>query len=240
MNNNQASLLALPQPSRRLFVHGLAAGGVMLRLSPWSRPAHTAGAASTGAAPVLRGTEFNLELAESPVNLTGSPRIATTINGSIPAPTLRWRESDEITIRVTNRLRESTSIHWHGIILPYQMDGVPDISFAGIPAGETFTYRFEVEQSGTYWYHSHSGMQEQTGMYGAIVIDPRDGDAIKADRDHVVLLSDWTDEDPMRVFAKLKVKGDYCNVNQPTMLDFLRDASREGTQAALAKRKMWN
>ena len=240
MNKNQASLLALPQPSRRRFVHGLAAGGVMLGLSPWSRPARAAGATSTGAAPVLRGTEFNLEVAESPVNFTGSPRMATTINGSIPAPTLRWREGDEITIRVTNRLRESTSIHWHGIILPYQMDGVPGISFAGIPAGETFTYRFKVEQSGTYWYHSHSGMQEQTGMYGAIVIDPRDGETIQADRDHVVLLSDWTDEDPMRVFAKLKVQGDYYNVNQPTVLDFFRDASREGTQAALAKRKMWN
>ena len=212
----------------------------MLGLSPWSRPARAAGETSTGAAPVLRGTEFKLEVAESPVNFTGSPRMATTINGSIPAPTLRWREGDEITIRVTNRLRESTSIHWHGIILPYQMDGVPGISFAGIPAGETFTYRFKVEQSGTYWYHSHSGMQEQTGMYGAIVIDPRDGEAIKADREHVVLLSDWTDEDPMRVFSKLKAQGDFYNLNQPTALDFFRDASREGTRAALAKRKMWN
>ena len=240
MIKRQASLLALPQPSRRRFVHGLAAGGVMLGLAHWARPARSATDTSTGAAPVLRGTEFNLEVAESPVNFTGSPRMATTINGSIPAPTLRWREGDEITIRVTNRLRESTSIHWHGIILPYQMDGVPGISFAGIPAGETFTYRFKVEQSGTYWYHSHSGMQEQTGMYGAIVIDPRDGETIKADRDHVVLLSDWTDEDPMRVFSKLKAQGDYYNVNQPTVLDFFRDASREGTQAALAKRKMWN
>ena len=240
MIKRQASLLALPQPSRRRFVHGLAAGGVMLGLAPWARPARAETHASTGAAPVLRGTEFNLEVAESPVNFTGSPRMATTINGSIPAPTLRWREGDEITIRVTNRLRESTSIHWHGIILPFQMDGVPGISFGGIPAGETFTYRFKVEQSGTFWYHSHSGMQEQTGMYGAIVIDPRDGETIKADRDHVVLLSDWTDEDPMRVFSKLKTQGDYYNFNQPTVLDFFRDASREGTQAALAKRKMWN
>jgi len=244
MFKRESRLLPLPQPSRRRFVHGLAAGGVMLGLSPFARPARAADAvegkaASTGA-PVLRGTEFNLEVAEVPVNFTGAPRMATAINGSIPAPTLRWREGDEITIRVTNRLREATSIHWHGIILPYQMDGVPGISFAGIAPGETFTYRFKVEQSGTFWYHSHSGMQEQTGMYGAIVIDPRDGETIRADRDHVVQLSDWTDEDPMHVFAKLKTQGDYYNFHQPTVLDFFRDASSDGVQAATAKRKMWN
>ncbi len=228
------------QPRRR-FVQGLAAGGVLASLSPLMRSAHAA--AEVGAqrgAPVLTGTEFNLEVAELPVNFTGAPRMATAINGSIPAPTLRWREGDEITIRVTNRLREATSIHWHGIILPFQMDGVPGISFAGIPPGETFTYRFKVEQSGTYWYHSHSGMQEQTGMYGAIVIDPRDGGGARAQRDHVVLLSDWTDDDPMRVFHKLKAQGDYYNLNEPTAMDFLRDVSASGVQAALAKRRMWN
>jgi CopA family copper-resistance protein len=234
-------LLALPQPSRRRFVHGLAAGGVLMGLSPFVQPAHAAEAeASPPGAPVLHGTEFNLEVADVPVNFTGSPRMATAINGSIPAPTLRWREGDEITIRVTNRMRVATSIHWHGIILPYQMDGVPGISYAGIPPGETFTYRFRVEQSGTFWYHSHSGMQEQTGMYGAIVIDPRDGETIRADRDHVVQLSDWTDEDPMRVFGKLKTQGDYYNFHQPTVLDFFRDASNDGMSAAMAKRKMWN
>ncbi|MDE2092249.1 MAG: copper resistance system multicopper oxidase [Burkholderiales bacterium] len=241
MSKHQASLLALPLPSRRRFVHGLAAGGVMLGLAQLGRHARAAEtpAARTGT-PVLRGTEFSLEVAELPVNFTGSPRMATAINGSIPAPTLRWREGDEVTIRVTNRLREATSIHWHGIILPYQMDGVPGISFAGIAPGETFTYRFKVEQSGTFWYHSHSGMQEQTGMYGAIVIDPRDGETIRADRDHVVQLSDWTDEDPMRVYSKLKAQGDYYNFNQPTVLDFFRDASSAGVKAALDKRRMWN
>jgi CopA family copper-resistance protein len=187
----------------------------MLGLPSMARPVRAAAAdTATGTAPELRGTEFALEVSEVPVNFTGAPRMATAINGSIPAPTLRWREGDEVTIRVANRLREATSIHWHGIILPYQMDGVPGISFAGIAPGETFTYRFKVEQSGTYWYHSHSGMQEQTGMYGAIVIDPRDGETIRADRDHIVQLSDWTDEDPMRVFAKLKAQGDYYNFNQ--------------------------
>ena len=228
-------------PSRRRFVQGLAAGGVLIGAAPWLRAAQANAPDSASAgAPELRGTEFSLEIAELPVNFTGKPRMATAINGSIPAPTLRWREGETVTIRVTNRLREASSIHWHGIILPFQMDGVPGISFAGIPPGETFTYRFKVEQSGTFWYHSHSGMQEQTGMYGAIVIDPRDGDPIRADRDHVVQLSDWTDEGPMSVFSKLKTQGDYYNFNQPTALDFFRDVSRDGAKAALAKRKMWN
>ncbi len=240
MFKHKSLALALPQAARRRFVQGLAAGGVMLGLAPFARPARAAEGAVLGGAAVLRGSEFDLVIAESPINFTGAPRMATTINGSIPAPTLRWREGDTVTIRVTNRMRESTSIHWHGIILPYQMDGVPGISFPGIAPGETFTYRFKVEQSGTFWYHSHSGMQEQTGMYGAIVIEPRDGETIRADRDHVVQLSDWTDEDPMRVLSKLKAQSDYYNFHQPTALDFFRDASRDGTQAALAKRKMWN
>ena len=227
--------------SRRRFVQGLAAGGVLASASPWLQAAQLLGQrrASPGT-PELRGTEFSLEIAELPVNFTGKARVATAINGSIPAPTLRWREGDTVTIRVTNRLREATSIHWHGMILPFQMDGVPGISFAGILPGETFTYRFKVEQSGTFWYHSHSGMQEQTGLYGAIVIEPQDGESIRADRDHVVQLSDWTDEDPMSVFAKLKTQSDYYNFNQPTAPDFFRDVSRDGAKAALAKRKMWN
>ena len=226
---------------RRRFVQGLAAGGVLLGLSPFARaagiqPANT----STGTAAVLTGTEFNLEIGESPVNFTGSPRMATTVNGSLPAPTLRWREGDSVTIRVTNRLNEATSIHWHGIILPFQMDGVPGISFSGIAPGEIFTYRFKVEQSGTYWYHSHSGMQEATGVYGAIVIEPAQTDSIRADREHVIQLSDWTDEDPMRVLTKLKMQGDYYNYNQPTVVDFFQNASRDGLKAAIDKRKMWN
>ena len=189
---------------------------------------------------MLKGTEFDLVIAESPVNFTGKPGVATTINGSLPAPTLRWREGDTVTIRVTNKLREATSIHWHGIILPYQMDGVPGISFNGIAPGETFTYRFKVQQSGSYWYHSHSGFQELTGMYGAIIIEPAGAETIRADRDHVLLFSDWTDEDPMRVFTKLKSQSDYYNYNQPTVFDFFRDASRDGMAAAIDKRKMWN
>ncbi|WP_051068535.1 copper resistance system multicopper oxidase [Thiobacillus denitrificans] len=233
--------LSVPNFPRRRFVQGLAAGGVLLGLSTVAKPGWASAAERAGSsAPVLTGTEFDLVVAESPVNFTGNARMATTINGSIPAPTLRMREGDTVTIRVTNKLRVPTSVHWHGIILPYQMDGVPGISYKGIAPGETFTYRFKVGQSGTYWYHSHSGFQEQTGMYGAIVIEPAAGERLRVDRDYVVQLSDWTDEDPMRVFAKLKMQSDYYNFNEPTAPDFFRDVSRNGFRAALDNRKMWN
>lgn len=192
--------------SRRRFVQGLVSGGVLATLSPLASAMSgmygTVGqVTNTGIAPVLTGTEFHLTISEAIVNFTGAPRIATVINGMIPAPTLQFREGDEVTIHVKNDLSEDTSIHWHGIILPFQMDGVPGISFRGIPPGETFTYKFKLEQTGTYWYHSHSGMQEQTGMYGAIKVVPRNGERIQAQRDYVVQLSDWTDEDPMRIYG---------------------------------------
>ena len=231
---------ALPPLPRRRFVQGLVAGGVISALPAWARSATNAGA-GTQSPPVLSGTEFDLVIDESPVNFTGKATTATTINGSLPGPTLRWREGDTVTIRVTNRLQEHTSIHWHGIILPFQMDGVPGISFDGIPPGTTFTYRFQVKQHGSYWYHSHSGFQEMTGVYGSLIIDPADaGKDIRADRDYTMLLSDWTDEDPMRVLKKLKVQGDYYNYNQPTLPDFIRDVSKDGFRSALDKRKMWN
>lgn len=189
---------------------------------------------------VLSGTELDLVVAESPANFTGSPRIATTINGSIPGPILKLRQGDTVTIRVTNRLPHSTSIHWHGILLPFQMDGVPGISYRGIAPGETFVYRFALQQTGTYWYHSHSAMQEQTGMYGALIVEPRDGERIRADRDYPIVLSDWTDDDPMRVFARLKSQSDYYNYHQPTAGDFFRDVQQQGLSEALASRRMWN
>ena len=137
-----------------------------------------------------------------------------------------------MTLRVHNKLTTSSSIHWHGIILPFNMDGVPGISFPGIPAGETFTYQFPVRQSGTYWYHSHTRFQEQTGLYGAIVIEPAAGEPIHADRDHVVLLSDWTDENPEHIFATLKQMSEFYNFQLPTAQDFVRDAKSMGVQAA--------
>lgn len=217
----------------------MAAGGLMLGLSPWLTRS-VAAQSATGMSNVLSGNEFDLTIAETPVNFTGVPGIATTINGSIPAPVLRWREGETVTLRVANRMRQPTSIHWHGILLPFEMDGVPGISFPGIAPGETFVYRFPVRQSGTYWYHSHSGFQEQTGMYGAIIIDPAGGDPIRADRDYVVQLSEWTDEDPMRVFAKLKKQSDYYNFNQLTAPKFFRDAASLGLGEAIDRRRMWN
>jgi FtsP/CotA-like multicopper oxidase with cupredoxin domain len=190
--------------------------------------------------PVLRGTSFDLAIGETPVNFTGAPRMAQAINGSIPGPVLRWREGDTVTLRVSNRLRDQdTSIHWHGMVLPAEMDGVPGLSFHGIRPGESYTYRFDVRQSGTFWYHSHSGFQEQRGVYGPIVIEPPGGDPNHAARDHVILLSDWSDEDPERIFAKLKKQSNYYNYDKRTLADFFRDARRNGVGATIAERSMW-
>jgi len=239
MTKSPADMPALP---RRRFLQGLAAGGVLLGAAPWlnASAARENPATALGSPPVLTGTEFDLTIDETRVNFTGTPRMATTVNGSLPGPTLRMREGDTVTIRVTNHLGVDTSIHWHGLILPYQMDGVPGVSFRGIAPGETFTYQFKVVQSGTYWYHSHSGMQEQTGLYGSIIIDPAHADANRADREYIVQLSDWTDEDPHRILSKLKMQSDYYNYNQPTVMDFFRDVRGMGVSAALAKREMWN
>ncbi len=240
-NHLPHALLAPTQLSRRRFVRGLAAGGVLAGLSAVTWAGVSGSASSHSGKPTeLSGTAIDLVIAETPVNFTGTTRTAITINGLLPGPTLRLREGDTVTIRVTNKLKESTSIHWHGIILPFQMDGVPGISFPGIAPGETFTYRFTLEQSGTYWYHSHSGMQELMGMYGALIIEPREADIIRADRDHVMLLTDWIDSDPMRAFEKLKAQGDIYNLNRATAGDFLRDASKSGMSEAINKRKMWN
>jgi FtsP/CotA-like multicopper oxidase with cupredoxin domain len=193
--------------TRRIFVQGRATGGALLRLAPVIRPAWAL--AEAGQTNTMSGTEFEFVVGPQPVNFIGSPRIATVISGSVPGPMLRWKEGSTVTIRVTNRLAETTSIHWHGILLSYQLDGVPHISYAGILPGASFTYRFKVQQTGTYWYHSRSGFQEQTGMYGAIIIDPAVSERNTPKREYVLQLSDWTDEDPMIVLANLKGQSDY-------------------------------
>jgi CopA family copper-resistance protein len=231
-------LESLARPSRRNFLKKLLKGCALMVSLPYLKT--TRAWANAQAVPVLSGTEFDLTIANTPVNITGTERIATTINGTVPGPTLHWREGDTVTLRVKNLLTKETSLHWHGIILPYQMDGAPQISFNGIAPGETFTYHFKVQQSGTYWYHSHSEMQEQTGLYGAIVIEPTKPESIKVDRDYVVLLSDWTDEDPMAVFAKLKKESAYYNLNQLTIVDLFKDIVEEGLSPAIEKRHMWN
>jgi CopA family copper-resistance protein len=188
---------------------------------------------------VLSGTEFNLEIGEMPVNFTGLARTGTVVNGQLPAPLLRWREGDTVTLRVSNRLRTRSSIHWHGMIVPADMDGVPGLSFDGIPGGGTYVYRFKVNQSGTYWYHSHSRFQEQTGLYGPIVIERRGGERFPADREYVILLSDWTDADPERIYATLKKRSDAFNYGKRTAGDFFRDVRTRGWDATLDDRRMW-
>ncbi|WP_339771349.1 copper resistance system multicopper oxidase [uncultured Paraglaciecola sp.] len=224
---------------RRNFVKGAMAGSIALGVGNVGK-AHSKEYNSSDTSNILTGNEFDLTVSETPVNFTGEKRIATTINGSVPGPTLVWQEGETVTIRVTNRLSVSTSIHWHGLILPFQMDGVPSISYRGIAPGETFTYQFQVQQAGTYWYHSHTGFQEMTGMYGSIVIKPKAGERITTDQDMVVQLSDWTDENPMAVFSHLKQQSDYYNYNQPTARDFFNDVSRYGMGQAIGMRKMWN
>ena len=236
INKQQATLIP-----RRRFVQGLIAGGVLAAFPSILHAASSSVVKTiTGNAPELSGKVIELVIDESPVNFTGVVRMATTVNGSIPGPTLRLIEGDDVTIKVTNKLSVPSSIHWHGIILPYQMDGVPGISFKGIMPGETFVYKFKLQQSGTYWYHSHSGFQEMTGMYGALIIEPREKDIITSDNEHVVLLSDWTDDDPMALFRKLKVQSDVFNFNQPTVPEFFDDVSNVGVANALERRKMWH
>jgi len=223
--------------TRRTFIKGLAATSILGGLGMWRMPVWAV--TSPGQANVLAGTDFDLFIGETPVNITGAARTAMTINGSLPGPTLRWREGDTVTLRVRNRLQEDTSSHWHGIILPANMDGVPGLSFHGIAPDGMYEYKFKVNQNGTYWYHSHSGLQEQAGVYGALVIDAKEPEPFSYDRDYVVLLSDWTDEDPERVLAKLKKQSDYYNFHKRTVGDFVDDVSEMGWSAAIADRKMW-
>jgi CopA family copper-resistance protein len=227
-------------PSRRRFVQGLA-GGALAALSIRQFGWATSGVASSADAPgaVLTGSEFDLAIGALPVNFTGEPGIATAVNGRLPAPLLRWREGDTITLRVSNRLPAPTSIHWHGVIVPADMDGVPGLSFDGIRPGETYRYHFKVNQSGTYWYHSHSRFQEQTGLYGPIIIEPRAGERHHVDREHVVLLSEWTDLDPEHIYRTLKRQSNYFNFGQRTVGDFFNDARRQGWKSTVEDRLTW-
>ena len=189
----------------------------------------------------LSGNVFNLSIEKIAVNITGNPSIAKTVNGMLSGPTLRWKEGDTVTINVTNNLNEDTSIHWHGIILPASMDGVPGFSnFNGIKPGETFTYKFPILQSGTYWYHSHSGFQEQEGVFGAIIIEPKIKDPYEYDREYVISLSDWSDEKPSSVYRKIKLSSSYYNFKQRTVGDFIDEVKEKGFFEAFSERKMWN
>ncbi|MDC7123899.1 multicopper oxidase domain-containing protein, partial [Cellulomonas fimi] len=172
----------------------------------------------------LTGTTFDLFIGETPLNIAGKTRYAKTINAGLPGPLLRWKEGDTVTLRVKNRLSEPTSVHWHGIILPANMDGVPGLSFHGIEPDDTYVYSFKIKQNGTYWYHSHSGLQEQEGVYGPIIIDAAEPEPFQWDSEQVVLLTDWSDEKASDILAKLKKQSDYYNFAKPTATDFFRDA----------------
>ena len=225
--------------SRRRFIKGVAALGTLPLLSDLAS-AQPSRSRIDPNAKVLTGNEFYLEIDYADVNFTGNAAVATAINGQVPGPTLVWQEGQTVTIHVTNKMNVPTSIHWHGIVLPFHMDGVPGISFPGIAPNETFTYRFKVRQHGTYWYHSHTAYQEQTGMYGAIVIKPKRKEPLRYDKDFVVVLSDWSDEKPETIYRKLKVRSDYYNFNQRTLGDFFDEVKRDGLSRAFAKRRMWN
>ena len=223
--------------ARRRFVQGAAALGAGTALAMQSRSAFALTA--PGEPGVLRGNHFDLSLDRVTINKTGTPDWANAINGGVPAPVLYWREGDVVTINLTNNLPVMTGVHWHGIILPNPMDGVPGLEFPGIQPGETFTYRFPVVQSGTYWYHSHMGYQEQKGAYGALIIEPKGEPLIKADRDYVVVLSDWMDGNPYIVNNDLKQQSDYWNFHRRTLGTFISDAQHSGLGATIAERLRW-
>ena len=228
--------------SRRRFVKGTGAGAIALSAGSLATASRQEALKNRLGPSTIHSNHVTLNCAPLPVNFTGKNRLATAINGSVPAPTLRFKEGQMITIDVNNQLSTDTSIHWHGLILPSSQDGVPHIStgFKGIAPGASFRYQFPAIQSGTYWYHSHSGFQEQTGAYGAIIIDPKEPDPVTYDRDYTVLLSDWSDEQPEKIYAKLKKMSHYYNKNERTLVDLWRDIKNKGVKATAQDRAMWN
>lgn len=187
----------------------------------------------------LSGEVIRLTVDRAPIAIDGKRGRAIAVNGMVPGPLIRLREGQDVSIRVENKLDEDTSIHWHGLILPFTMDGVPGVSYPGIRPGETFVYQFKVRQSGTYWYHSHSGLQEQVGVYGPLVIDPAAPDPVRADREHVLVLSDWTFRDPHALFHRLKKESHGFDFQKLTALDLARDIGRRGAPEAISDRRMW-
>ncbi len=184
----------------------------------------------------LEGDYFELMIKKTLVQVGDKHKVALTINDMLPGPTLKWKKGDTVTIKVTNTLDEPTSLHWHGIILPYTMDGVPGVSYPGIMPGESFTYRFKVKQTGTFWYHSHTGFQEQEGVHGSIVIE----DGIESDRDYAVALYDMSLESANAIYRKLKLQSDYYNYHKRTIFDFLHEVEAYGFAKAFQRRAMWN
>lgn len=183
---------------------------------------------NSGTPSELSGKTIDLAIDEIPITVDGRVGKAIAINGSVPGPLLRLREGDDVTLGVTNRLKEPTSLHWHGLLVPSDMDGVPGVSYGGIMPGATFTYHFHLKQSGTYWFHSHSGGQEQAGAYAPIIIEPIKPDPFKFDREHVVMISDWTFKSTKTIIGKLKKQSGYFNYQRRTFGEFISDVSAKG------------
>lgn len=223
---------------RRRFVQGTAMLGATAALGFGSS---NAWAASDFREPkVLTGTEFNLSVTRQPINITGRKSWANAINGGVPGPVLRWRQGDVVNIHLKNEMPDLTGFHWHGIILPNDMDGVPGLEFPGIEPGGSYHYRFPVLQSGTYWYHSHMGYQEQKGAYGALIIDPDGEDHIQSDREHIIVLSDWMDGDPKVVASNFKQDSGYYNFKKRTLETDIADIKKNGLGATIAERFRWS
>jgi CopA family copper-resistance protein len=196
--------------------------------------------ANSGSQTALSGDVIDLTINEQLFLLDGRTGMSMTINGTIPGPIIRLKEGQQATLRVTNRLKEDTSIHWHGLLLPPAVDGVPGVSFAGIKPGATFTYHFPVKQSGTYWFHSHSGGQELLGMYAPMIIDPIEPEPFCYEREYVVMLSDWSFESPETIFSNLKKQGGYYNFQKRAAGEFLTDVRRMGLWTAIKNYLMWD
>jgi CopA family copper-resistance protein len=230
--------------SRRTLLQSVAALGAATAAGPLLPPSAPASPVSDGLRPLeptaggIRA--YDLTIAETDLRFEGRGARAVTINGTVPGPLLRFREGEEAVMRVRNQLAEDTSIHWHGLLVPPAMDGVPGLSFAGIRPASTFEYRFPIRQAGTYWYHSHSGLQEQLGHYGPLIIDPLEPLGHTYDREFVLVLSDWTFEDPYRVLSRLKKQSDAYNYQRRTIADLFRDVARDGFGPTMRDRLMWS
>ena len=206
----------------RAGVYGTAGLGLSSLFPAWAQTGSHGLAAKS--MPTVAGNEIRLNIAETSFKVDGRTGHAIAINGTIPAPLIRLREGETVRLVVNNMLDEDTSIHWHGLIVPMQMDGVPGVSFPGIKANSTFVYEFPLKQAGTYWYHSHSGLQEQLGHYGPMIIDPAGRDPIAYDREHVVVLSDWSFLHPHTIFTRMKQEGGFFNRQKRTLMDRLGKA----------------
>lgn len=228
--------------SRRELLQWLGAGAAVGGLGGCVRSEQLLTTLPLAQAPqVLRGSEIDLHIGELAVNISGRTRRGLGINQQLPGPVLRLREGDAVRLRVYNHLADMSSIHWHGLILPANMDGVPGFSFDGIASGHYYDYQFTLRQHGTYWYHSHSGLQEQQGLYGALIVEPREPEALPAvAADHVLLFSDWSDERPEQILATLKKQADFYNQHRRTLPDFVAQARRQGWRETAAERWAWS